>query len=220
MGFAPSAVLIHAESGYRIEGYVEMTADVCEVTVNTGDVGTCVQEFFIPADAPMGEYDLVLAYGDAQQAFHSFLTILNEEDTSSAPETNDPAPPAPPATDASGPFTFGYEPYGGDPLAGSYFRLETRICNDGASFTFEGSSMGFAPDAVLIHEETGYRIEGYLSLTTDICEVTVNTGDVGTGFQEFFIPAGAPAGSYKLVLSYGGRSTVFEDAVTIADAEG
>lgn len=207
--YAPTAVLIHTDTGYRIEGTFFVNLILTRVTVNTGDEGRAMQEFIISADAPTGVYDLQLSYGEAQQRFSGVITVA--EKTVALPGET-----VPPLDNTDIPLSFGYEPYGGDPTTGSYFHLETWVINNGAPFTFEGSSMGFAPDAVLVHMESGYRIKGYFDVTTDIREVTVNTGDEGRCIQEFFIPADAPTGNYRLVLSFDGMEQTFEKAVNVA----
>ena len=111
-------------------------------------------------------------------------------------------------------FSFGYKSTG-DALTGASYLMNTWITNEGESFTFEGSSMGFAPTAVLIHMETQYRIDGSFGMDDDQGIFTVNTGDMGYVTQEFFIPDDAPTGAYALKLSYGGVSESFPGAVIV-----
>ena len=198
MGFVPYANLIHRHSGYSIQGMFDATTDYVEVTVNTGDKGSRTQEFFIPADAPTGDYDLILTYDTATKTFEKVLTVaipIQEEDHL---------------------FSFGYE-LAGDALTGVPYLMDTWVINEGEPFTYEGSSMGFAPTASLIHMETQYRIDGSFGMDDDQGIFTVNTGDVGRVTQEFFIPAGAPTGAYALELSYGGMSKTFPGVVIVAE---
>ena len=160
-GFAPTAALVHAETGYSIEGYFPMTEDYVTFTVNTGDVGACVQTFSIPEDAPTGVYDLVLSYKDAQQTFSGVLTVRD-------------MPSLFPDAVA---FSFGYEPFGGVSLVNSYIIMETWVVNEGSTFLYTGCSGGYAPSAVLIHKESGYRIEGIHVTVTDYIEIPILTGD-------------------------------------------
>ena len=206
MDFAPSAVLVHRDTGYRIDGMIAVTDDYVNVTVNTGDVGRGYQEFLIPADAPTGDYDLVLSYKGEKQVFGGVLTIGEPEG-----ETQPPVD----TTDRYD-FSFGYE-LAGDATAGAFYHMVTWVVNEGATFTFEGSSMGFAPSAVLIHMETQYSIEGAFDLPTDYTTVTVKTGDKGQITQEFLIPADAPTGAYALQLSYGGISKSFAGVVIVTE---
>ncbi len=195
-GFAPTAALVHTETGYSIEGYFPMTKDYVTFTVNTGDVGTCVQTFSIPEDAPTGVYDLVLSYGGERQVFSRMVSVV--------------LPIDPPVIYSD--YSFGYEPFEGFAIPGDRLTIETWVRNDGYLFT----SMGFAPAAVLVHSDTGYRIEGMFDVTEDYTEVTVNPGDVGRVTQEFFIPADAPTGDYALELSHGGVSQSFAGVLTVA----
>ena len=201
MGYAPTAELVHAETGYSIEGYFPMTKDYVTFTVNTGDVGECVQTFSIPEDAPTGVYDLVLSYGGERQVFSRMISVVIPTDT--------------PIIYSD--YSFGYEPFGGFAIPGDRLAIETWVRNDGYLFTFTGSSMGFAPAAVLIHSDTGYRIEGMFDVTDDYTEVTVKPGDVGRATQEFFIPADAPTGDYDLELSYDSFSQRFDNVLTVAE---
>ena len=200
-GFAPTAALVHAETGYSIEGYFPMTKDYVTFTVNTGDVGTCVQTFSIPEDAPTGVYDLVLSYGGERQVFSRMVSVVIPTDT--------------PIIYSD--YSFGYEPFGGFAIPGDRLTMETWVRNDGYLFTFMGSSMGFAPAAVLVHSDTGYRIEGMFDVTADYTEVTVKPGDIGRATQEFFIPADAPTGDYDLELSYDSFSQRFDNVLTVAE---
>ena len=174
--------------------------------VQTGATETLGFVLTIPENATPGVYDLVLSYDGVKQVFGGALTVGDPTEESKPPYgTNDLYA-----------FSFGYEPYGGDPFVNSFLHLETWVRNDSEPFTFTGSSMGFAPHAVLLHRETGYRIEGMFDATTDYTEVTVNKGDVGRVNQEFFIPADAPTGIYDLVLSFYGATQTFETVLTVS----
>ena len=159
----------------------------------------------VPEDAVPGVYDLVLSYKGVEQIFSGALTV--------GYPTGETKPPIDTPIHA---FSFGYEPFGGFATVNAYVTMETWIVNEGAPFTFTGSSMGFAPGAVLVHADTGYRIEGMFDVTTDFTEVTVYTGEEGRCTQEFFIPADAPTGDYDLVLTYETASQTFENVLTVA----
>lgn len=174
--------------------------------VQTGATETLGFVLTIPENATPGVYDLVLSYDGVKQVFGGALTVGDPTEEFKPPYgTNDLYV-----------FSFGYEPYGGVPFVNSFLHLETWVRNDSEPFTFTGSSMGFAPHAVLLHRETGYRIEGMFDATTDYTEVTVNKGDVGRVNQEFFIPVDAPTGIYDLVLSFYGATQTFENVLTVA----
>ena len=76
--YAPTAYLIHSETGDMISGkpapvdYEERK----KVTVKAGDIaGKASYMFSIPANATTGEYDLELSYGGASQKFEGVLTV-------------------------------------------------------------------------------------------------------------------------------------------------
>ena len=160
--------------------------------VKNGDQGTISFHFHIPENATPGVYDLVLSYDGEKQVFGGALTV----------------------GDPNARFSFGYK-LAGDALTGASYLMDTWITNEGEPFTFEGSSMGFAPAAVLIHMETQYRINSSFGRDDDHGVFTVNTGDMRYVVQEFFIPADAPTGAYTLELSYGGVSESFPGAVIV-----
>lgn len=74
-GFAPTATLVHRESGYRIQGNYATTMDLVRFTVNTKDKGQANQIFAIPTSAPTGEYDLYLSFNGQEQIFENVLTV-------------------------------------------------------------------------------------------------------------------------------------------------
>ena len=162
--------------------------------VQTGATETLGFVLTIPENATPGVYDLVLSYDGVKQVFGGVLTV----------------------GDPNARFSFGYK-LAGDALTGASYLMDTWITNEGESFTFEGSSMGFAPTAVLIHMETQYRIDGSFGVDDDQGIFTVKTGDVGRVTQEFFIPAHAPTGAYALQLSYGGAQETFDNVLTVAE---
>ena len=191
------------------------TCDSGPHAVTMGMEGRGYGEITIPADAVPGVYDLVLSYKGMTQVYKGVLTVGESEgETEGESETET----QPPVDTADHPFSFGYE-LAGDAAPGTFYHMDTWVVNEGASFTFEGSSMGFAPSAVLIHMETRYRIEGNFDVTTDFRQVTVNTGDKGQVMQEFMIPADAPTGVYTLVLSYDGATQSFAEVVTVRNPE-
>ncbi len=205
-GFKPEACLVlQGNESVIIQSGYEMPTDSGTHTVAMGAEGGGSAEFTIPKDAVPGVYDLVLSYKGTTQVYKGVLTVGDPTGNTKFPEiTTDP------------PFSFGYEPFGGFAIPGDVFTIQAWVINEGAPFTFEGSSMGFTPTAVLIHMETQYRIEGMFDTTTDFVTVTVNMGDKGQVTQEFFIPADAPTGDYALKLSYGGISQTFERVLTVA----
>ena len=191
--FAWAKFVLQEDESVVIEGDYPLVESI-KHPVKNGDQGTISFHFHIPANATPGVYDLVLSYDGEKQVFGGALTV----------------------GDPNARFSFGYK-LAGDALTGASYLMDTWIINEGESFTFEGSSMGFAPTAVLIHMETQYRIDGSFGMDDDHGVFTVNTGDMRYVVQEFFIPADAPTGAYALKLSYGGVSESFPGAVIVSD---
>lgn len=191
--FAWARFVLQEDESVVIEGDYPLVEST-KHPVKNGDQGTISFHFHIPANAIPGVYDLVLSYDGEKQVFGGALTV----------------------GDPNARFSFGYK-LTGDALTGASYLMDTWIINEGEPFTFEGSSMGFAPAAVLIHMETQYRIESSFGRDDDHGVFTVNTGDLRYVIQEFFIPADAPTGAYALKLSYGGVSESFPGAVIVSD---
>ncbi len=191
--FAWARFVLQEDESVVIEGDYPLVESI-KHPVKNGDQGTISFHFHIPENATPGVYDLVLSYDGEKQVFGGALTV----------------------GDPNAKFSFGYK-LAGDALTGASYLMNTWVINEGEPFTFEGSSMGFAPTAVLIHMETQYRIDGSFGRDDDHGVFTVNTGDAGRVTQEFFIPADAPTGAYALQLSYGGVSKSFPGVVIVSD---
>lgn len=189
--FAWAKFVLQEDESVVIEGDYPLVESI-KHPVKNGDQGTISFHFHIPENATPGVYDLVLSYDGEKQVFGGALTV----------------------GDPNAKFSFGYKSTG-DALTGASYLMDTWIINKGEPFTFEGSSMGFAPAATLIHMETQYRIESSFGRDDDHGVFTVNTGDMRYVIQEFFIPADAPTGAYTLELSYGGVSESFPGAVIV-----
>ncbi len=189
--FAFAQLVLQEDESVVIAGHYPVV-DTDKHTVESGSTGSRTFHFHIPENATPGVYDLVLSYDGEKQVFGGALTV----------------------GDPNAKFSFGYK-LAGDALTGASYLMNTWITNEGEPFTFEGSSMGFAPTAVLIHMETQYRINGSFGMDDDQGIFTVNTGDMRYVTQEFFIPADAPTGAYALKLSYGGVSESFPGAVIV-----
>jgi len=203
--FAFAQLVLQEDESVVIAGHYPVV-DTDKHTVESGSTGSRTFHFHIPENAIPGVYDLVLSYDGEKQVFGGALTVGDPtEEFKPSYGTNDLYA-----------FSFGYE-LAGDALTGTPYYMDTWVINEGEAFTYEGSSMGFAPSAVLIHMETQYRIEGMFDATTDYTEVTVNKGVVGRVNQEFFIPADAPTGAYALHLSYGGVFKSFPGVVIVAE---
>lgn len=201
--FAWARFVLQEDESVVIEGDYPLVESI-KHPVKNGDQGTISFHFHIPENAIPGVYDLVLSYDGEKQVFGGVLTV------------GDPSAETDPPEIPMDRFDFGYEPFGGFAIPGDILHIETWVVNVGTSFTFEGSSMGFVPSAVLVHTDTDYRIDGTHDLTDDYTTVVVRTGDEGRCTQEFFIPADAPTGDYDLVLFYGGYKQTFERVLTVA----
>lgn len=189
--FAFAQLVLQEDESVVIAGHYPVV-ETDKHTVESGSTGSRTFHFHIPENATPGVYDLVLSYDGEKQVFGGALTV----------------------GDPNARFSFGYK-LAGDALTGASYLMDTWITNEGEPFTFEGSSMGFAPTAVLIHMETQYRIDGSFGVDDDHGVFTVNTGDMRYVVQEFFIPDDAPTGAYALELSYGGVSKSFPGAVIV-----
>ena len=206
VGFVPTAALIHEKTGYRIQGEYITTKDIQRITVNTGDRGEIGQGFNIPGDAPTGVYGLELSCQGESVIIPGVLTVAIRT-----------RPDTPPYPEAGHPFSFGYEPIDEVVLTGAWIKLTTWVVNEGDPFTFVGSSYnGYAPDALLVHRETGFVINCNYMQTDDEAQISVATGDVGQASDYFQIYDDAPAGEYDLHLSFADQEQVFENALTIA----
>ena len=196
---AHARFVLQGDSTQALTGVAAFTDDIGTFKVETGEEGIALWHFVIPEDATPGVYDLVLSYDGEQETFSGVLTVNR------------------PYTATDNRFTFGYDPFLDNPVyPGSLIHLNTWVINDGDPFIFEGSSVGFVPTAALIHEETGYRIQGEYITTKDIQRITVNTGDRGEIGQGFNIPGDAPTGVYGLELSCHGKSVLIPGVLTVA----
>ena len=207
MGFAPTAVLIHMETQYRIDGSFGMDDDHGVFTVNPGDIGRVTQEFFIPTFAPTGAYALQLSYGGVSKSFPGAVIVAEPTDV----DLDYPLP------EDGHPFSFGYEPFGGFAIPGDWLTVKAWVINEGEPFSFFGDPNSFEPVATLHHVDSGYVIQGH-SAPTGIPPRPCNilTGQKGESAYTFPIPADAPTGEYGLRLSYGGASQKFEGVLTVA----
>ena len=207
MGFAPTAVLIHMETQYRIDGSFGRYADHGVFTVNPGDIGRVTQEFFIPDDAPTGAYALQLSYGGVSKSFPGVVIVAEPTDV----DLDYPLP------EDGHPFSFGYEPFEGFAIPGDWLTVKAWVINEGEPFSFFGDPNSFEPVATLHHVDSGYVIQGH-SAPTGIPPRPCNilTGQQGESAYTFPIPADAPTGTYGLKLSYGGAQETFDNVLTVA----
>jgi hypothetical protein len=205
MGFAPTAVLIHMETQYRIDGSFGMDDDHGVFTVNTGDMCYVTQEFFIPADAPTGAYALKLSYGGVSESFPGAVIVTHLVLDY-------------PLLENGHPFSFGYQPFGNIAGPGEQFIMNAWVINEGEPFSFVGDPFSYQPTVTLYHMDFNYTIIG-LPPPTGVqprpCDVL--TGQKGTVSCNVFIPADAPTGEYGLRLSYGGAQKNFDNVLTVAE---
>ena len=188
------------DTGYRIESALPVTGDWVTFTIQTGQRGERTQTFLLPADAPTGAYALELSYGGATKSFARAVIVGSDVD------------------DAALSFSFGYDPLSieGFTVPDAHISIRAWVINRGEAFYYEGSSNGFTPQAVLIHTETGYSIEGVIAVSDDYDRFTIQPGHTGACSPIFHIPANAPTGEYALSLSYCGYKQIFENVLTVA----
>jgi hypothetical protein len=82
--FRPQATLCYKGKtvSYTIQGkLVKMGVSSTITYVESGATGRGSYAFDIPEDAPAGEYDLVLSYGNAEQTFENVLTVKISDST-------------------------------------------------------------------------------------------------------------------------------------------
>ena len=205
MGFAPTAVLIHMETQYRIDGSFGMDDDQGIFTVNTGDMRYVVQEFFIPADAPTGAYTLVLSYDGVSKSFPGAVIVTHLVLDY-------------PLLENGHPFSFGYEPFGGFAIPGDRFIMNAWVINEGEPFSFMGDPYSFQPTATLYHMDSDYTIDSLPPPTgVEPRPCNILTGQKGENAYTFPIPADAPTGVYGLKLTYGGAQETFDNVLTVAE---
>ena len=205
--FAPAAALIHRQTQYKLDGTFDTTTDFGTHTVEHWEVGNATQVFMIPADAPVGDYDLVLSYGGYSQTFERVLTLLDPiyKDLDYPPVSDDHF------------FTFGIEAVDGFAIPGGRIDVTAWVVNQGEPFSFMGDPYTYAPTIILYHMDSGYVIQGHEAPTgVEPRPCNVLTGQKGSGTYTFFIPDDAPTGEYGIKLSYHGLESSFDSRLTVA----
>ena len=205
--FAPAATLIHRQTQYRLDGTFDTATDFGTHTVEHWALGNATQVFMIPADAPVGDYDLVLSYGGYSQTFERALTLLDPiyKDLDYPPVSDDHF------------FTFGIEAVDGFAILGDRIDVTAWVVNQGEPFSFMGDPYTYAPTIILYHMDSDYVIQGHEAPTgVEPRPCNVLTGQKGSGTYTFFIPADAPTGEYGIKLSYNGLESSFDSRLTVA----
>ena len=205
--FAPAATLIHRQTQYRLGGTFDTATDFGTHTVEHWALGNATQVFMIPADAPVGDYDLVLSYGGYSQTFERALTLLDPiyKDLDYPPVSDDHF------------FTFGIEAVDGFAIPGDRIDVTAWVVNQGEPFSFMGDPYTYAPTIILYHMDSDYVIQGHAAPTgVEPRPCNVLTGQKGLGTYTFFIPADAPTGEYGIKLSYNGLESSLDSRLTVA----
>jgi hypothetical protein len=205
--FAPAATLIHRQTQYRLDGTFDTATDFGTHTVEHWALGNATQVFMIPADAPVGDYDLVLSYGGYSQTFERALTLLDPiyKDLDYPPVSDDHF------------FTFGIEAVDGFAIPGDHIDVTAWVVNQGEPFSFMGDPYTYAPTIILYHMDSDYVIQGHAAPTgVEPRPCNVLTRQKGSGTYIFFIPADAPTGEYGIKLSYNGLESSFDSRLTVA----
>lgn len=210
-GFFAEATLIYhsgqtaqVESliGFEINAMFPITDDyVKDFEIPTGKVHKHTGHFIIPADAPVGQYDLKLSYKDEYVIYKNAVNIYGENR-----------------------FAFTYEgldtiPSGiGQFNAGGSLTLTASVTNLGESFkVYEDHSDSFVPTVKFVCRETGYTFHATTPQSDDITTFIVGELETGTSFYHADIPEMADAGVYDLVLSYSNESRTFYEVLTVVN---
>ena len=205
-GCAPTAILVHMGTQYRIDSLVPVTGDWVTLTIQAGERKDRTQTFLIPEDAPVGVYALTLSFGGAVQSFPGVL-IVTDDSTEVLP------------LEDGHPFAFGYNPLPLDSVLypGYQLDIEAWVMNAGASFSFLGDPYSFIPALTLYHMDSDYSINGMPPPTgVEPGPCLVTTGQKGETTFTMRLPDDAPTGAYGLRLSYNGQEQVFENVLKVA----
>ena len=211
--FFAEAILIyhsgHAYDGsgdadpYEIQGMFPMADDYMEnIIVSTGQSRILTGVFHIPADAPIGQYDLNLSYKGEYTVYENAVSIYSEERFAFAHEGIDPFPD------------------GNVYNVGGYVTITASVTNLGESFkVYEDYYDSFVPTVKFVCRNTGYVIHASTPKSDDIGTFIV--GELETGKAIYFadIPEDADAGIYDLVLSYSDESRTFYEVIQIVRVE-
>ena len=188
-----------------LNGAMKVTADIGTFHVEKGDVGHGNFIFQIPANATLGTYDLVLSYGGEEKVFEGVLVIGDESGNVMIPESDE--------------FIFVFTLYNKTPKPGTSVKVDAIMsyCGD-KSYTYQGSSTGFAPNAVFRYRGNGsnYTITGDYPVTDDFVTFEVGLYTNGKATYTVHIPADAPCGTYDLILSYGHAREIFEEVLIVS----
>ena len=188
--------------GYEISGNFAITEDyVVDYPIPTGKTGTSTGTFFIPDDAPVGQYDLKLSYGDEYEIYTNAVSIYDEER-----------------------FAFAYQDL--TPVSanvgfsrGGSLTLTASVTNLGESFkVYEDHSDSFVPTVKFVCRATGYTFYATTPQSDDIITFIVGELETGTSFYHARIPEDADVGYYDLVLSYGTESRTFYEVICVTEA--
>lgn len=204
-GCAPTAILVHMGTQYRIDSLVPVTGDWVTLTIQAGERKDRAQTFLIPEDAPVGVYALTLSFGGAVRSFPGVLIVT--DDSTAVPSLED-----------GHPFAFGYNPLPLDSVLYPGYQLDITawVMNAGASFSFLGDPYSFIPALTLYHMDSDYSINGMPPPTgVEPRPCLVTTGQKGETTFTMRLPNDAPMGAYGLRLSYNGQEQVFENVLTV-----
>ena len=180
------------------------------ITIEESALSSHVPPDFIPADAPVGSYDLVVThavYGYTWRA-EDFATIRENPDAERFGLSHDME-----------------EKLTVSLSSGLVYTFTATVENRGDPFTVtETNDGGFRPEATLTQTSAdGGNSENVSVLATlavtgpyqEPYERTVHMGDVASQTYEILLTPDTPCGLYDLVLSYGDSVRVFADAVEV-----
>lgn len=181
---------------------------VFRITVRVSALSSYIAPPYIPVNALVGSYDLVVTddmYGTTHR-FEDFIEITENPDAEAERFA----------------FDFEMKPTTVSLSATQPYTLTAFVVNRGMPFTVtETSQEGFYPEAIL----TEWKVTGgvpdtipLLAVTgpyTPPYELTVSTGQTGYMIYELMLDPDTPCGTYSLILSYGDCVQVFEDVVEV-----
>lgn len=199
--FFCSAVLVYAEDG----------GEACAITVKDSPFSSTASPTYIPADAPVGGYDLIVTdarYGYSWR-FNHFIEVI----------------PNPYAQK----YVFFTDIDSVDPLTVSRSSEETytfngMVENRGLPFTVTVTPQsGFVPTATLVYADapadSGEIYELPLRAVTgpefEPYEVGIPTGTVSPQIFEIMVTPDTPCGTYDLILSYEDCTVTCEGVVEV-----
>ncbi|MBQ7909806.1 MAG: hypothetical protein IJ363_03340 [Clostridia bacterium] len=201
--FFCSAVLVYAEDG----------GEGCTITVKDSPFSSIASPTYIPADVPVGGYDLIVTdsrYGYTWR-FNHFIEVIPNPDAQKYGFFTD--------IDIVDPLTVSRS-------SDETYTFSGGVENRGLPFTMTVTPQSrFVPTATLVYADapadSGEVYEIPLRAVTgpafEPYELTVPTGTASSQIFEIMVTPDTPLGAYDLILSYKDVSTRIYGAVEVTD---